>query len=48
MKPSKWLTALALLAVIVSPVFSKDTWTTVQSKNFYLVGNASEIGRAHV
>jgi tetratricopeptide (TPR) repeat protein len=42
MKPSKWLSALALLALIVSPAFSKDTWTSVQSKNFYLVGNASE------
>lgn len=31
-----------LLAVPLAPVSAKDTWTSVRSKNFLLVGNASE------
>src|SRR5215210_1706245 len=41
--------SLALLAVLCllalapqSETFAKDTWTSVRSKNFFLVGNASE------
>lgn len=35
--------AVLLIAVLVSiPVFGKDTWIEVKSKNFHLIGNASE------
>ncbi len=37
------LAVLCLLAVAPqSETFAKDTWTSVRSKNFFLVGNASE------
>ncbi len=39
------LTTITCFLVVVSsraPVFAKDTWTSVRSKNFLLVGNASE------
>ena len=37
-------TVFCFLAVVCSyaPVSAKDTWTSVRSKNFLLVGNASE------
>ena len=33
---------LIWLLIIIAPAFGKDAWTKVQSKNFTLVGNASE------
>lgn len=39
------LTAVLFFLAIISaaqPVAAKDTWTSVRSKNFFLVGNASE------
>lgn len=39
------LTTIICFLVVVSsraPVSAKDTWTSVRSKNFLLVGNASE------
>jgi tetratricopeptide (TPR) repeat protein len=36
------LLVLIWLLIAVTPAFSKDQWTKVQSKNFTLVGNASE------
>ena len=35
-------TLLFLSAVIPAPVFAKDEWVSVRSRNFLLVGNASE------
>lgn len=36
------LIALICLLALAPAAFAKDTWTSVRSKNFYLVGNASE------
>ena len=35
-------TITALLVLVANPVFAADQWTLVRSKNFRLVGNASE------
>lgn len=39
---AKLLIAALLLCAAHSSVAAKDTWTSVRSQNFYLVGNASE------
>src|SRR5947209_10320208 len=38
------ITALCLLFIVPAwqPVSAKDTWTSIRSKNFFLIGNASE------
>ena len=46
MKRSIYFLALVFCFLTVltatSPVFAKDNWTSVRSKNFFLIGNGSE------
>ncbi|MEP7074333.1 MAG: tetratricopeptide repeat protein [Acidobacteriota bacterium] len=41
-RPANLLLIIAACAVLAVPVLAKDEWLQVRSKNFFLIGNASE------
>ncbi|MEP6849842.1 MAG: hypothetical protein ABI999_13380 [Acidobacteriota bacterium] len=41
-RPGNLLLIIAACAALAVPVLAKDEWLQVRSKNFFLIGNASE------